>query len=216
MIHLNFLILAELHTMKYACICFSLFSNVKLCFMKNQLFWAICSFSIVLAACGDSKPIEEVAQTVAPDSTAAVAPAEFADAKYAEIVRNGQKALSAGDVSGWLSAFADNAVFAWNSGDSLSGKAAISEFWTKRRGDIIESLTYTNQIFLPVKVNKPQSVEAPGVWVLSWWKTEAKYKTTGKKMTQWIHATTHFNDEDKIDRVIQYIDMAPINAALTK
>ena len=184
--------------------------------MKNQLLWAVCSIFLVLTACGDSKPAEEAAQTVTPDSMDAVAPAEFADAKYTEIVRNGQKALSSGDVPGWLSAFADNAVFTWNSGDSLTGKAAISDYWTKRRGEVIESLTYTNQIFLPIKVNKPQSVEAPGVWVLSWWQTEAKYKTTGKKMTQWIHATTHFNADDKIDRVNQFIDMAPINAALTK
>lgn len=184
--------------------------------MKNQLLWAVCSFFLVITACSDSKPVDEAAQTVAPDSTAAVAPAEFADAKYTEIVKNAQKAFSSGDVPAWLSAFADNAVFAWNSGDSLSGKVAISEYWTKRRGEVIESLTYSNQIFLPVKVNTTQSVEAPGVWVLSWWQTEAKYKTTGKKMTQWIHSTTHFNAEDKIDRVVQYIDMAPINAALTK
>ena len=184
--------------------------------MKNQLLWAVCSIFLVLTACGDSKPAEEAAQTVTPDSTDAVAPAEFADAKYAEIVKNGLNSLSAGDVSGWMAAFADNAVYVWNSGDSLAGKAAISEWWTKRRTDVIDSLTNKNQIFLPIKVNKPQSVEAPGIWVLGWWEATAKYKTSGKKMTQWIHSDTHFNADGKIDRVIQYIDMAVVNKAMTK
>lgn len=198
------------------CLFYPLFSHFKLCRMKNQFFWALCAISPFLFACNDSKPVEESAQIVATDSTAIQAPADFADAKYAEIVKNGLNALSAGDVPGWLSGFADNAVFVWNSGDSLAGKAAISEYWTKRRSEVIDSLTYTKHIFLPIKVNKPQSVEAPGIWVLGWWQTTAKYKTTGKKMTQWIHTDTHFNADGKIDRVIQYIDMAVVNKALTK
>ena len=184
--------------------------------MKNYLLWAACSFLLLLGACNNPKPVEEAAQAVATDSTAAVAPAEFADAKYAEIVRSGMNSLSAGDVSAWMANFADNAVYAWNSGDSLAGKTAISEWWTKRRADVIDSLTFKNQIFLPIKVNTPQSIEAPGVWVLSWWETTAKYKASGKKMTQWIHTDTHFNTDGKIDRVIQYIDMAVVNKAMAK
>jgi hypothetical protein len=184
--------------------------------MKNQLLWALFTCSIFLIACNGARPAEEAPQTVAPDSTAAVAPAEFAEAKYGDIVKNGLNALSAGDVAGWMSAFADNAVYAWNSGDSLAGKAAISEWWTKRRTEVIDSLSYANAIFMPIKINTPQSLEAPGVWVLGWWKTTAKYKPSGKKMTQWIHSDTHFNAEGKIDRVIQYIDMAVVNKALTK
>ena len=32
----------------------------------------------------------------------------------------------------------------------------------------------------------------------------------------WIHTDLHFNENDKIDRLIQYLDRAPINAALAK
>jgi hypothetical protein len=34
-------------------------------------------------------------------------------------------------------------------------------------------------------------------------------------MTQWIHTTMHMNDAGKIDRVIQYLDRAPINKAMS-
>jgi len=40
-----------------------------------------------------------------------------------------------------------------------------------------------------------------------------KYKN-GKKLSFWIHSDFHYNAEDKVDIYIQYIDRAPINAAL--
>jgi len=139
-------------------------------------------------------------------------PAEFADMKYAGIGKKGLDELSRGDIDGWMTSFADNAVYLWNSGDSLVGKQAITDYWKKRRADVIDSVTYSNHIFLPIKVNRPQSVEAPGIWLLSWYRIDAKYKT-GKRMTQWAHADMHFDAADKIDRVILYLDRAPINEA---
>jgi hypothetical protein len=143
-------------------------------------------------------------------------PAEFADPKYIEIGKKMFASLSSGDMAGYLNGYADNAVYQWNNGDSLAGKAAISEFWTKRRTEVIETLTFSNEIWLPIKVNKPQSVEAPGVWLLGWYQVNAKYKTTGKTMVQWMHIDLHFDVADRIDRVIQYVDSEPITAALTK
>ena len=141
-----------------------------------------------------------------------MAPAEFADQKYAVIGRRNLDALSSGNIDAFVADLADNAVYLWNSGDSLAGKAAIADYWKKRRTDIIETLTYSNHIFLPLKVNKPQSVEAPGIWLLGWYQVNAKYKT-GKTMSQWIHADSHFNADDKIDRMIIYLDRASINQA---
>jgi cyanophycinase-like exopeptidase len=50
---------------------------------------------------------------------------------------------------------------------------------------------------------------------MGWYQVTAKYKT-GKSMTQWVHTDQHFDANDKIDRLIQYIDRAPINAAISK
>lgn len=184
--------------------------------MKNQLLWALCSLLVFVMACNGAKTGEGTAETTSTPDTTAVAPVEFADAKYADMVRNSWASLSKGDVAAWVASFSDDAVYAWNNGDSLAGKAAISEYWTKRRNEVIDSLTYRNEIYLPIKVNKPQSIEAPGIWVLVWTETTAKYKPTGKSMTQWIHSDVHINADGKIDRLIQYSDRAPINAALTK
>lgn len=115
-----------------------------------------------------------------------------------------------------MNSFADNAVYIWNNGDSLAGKAAIAAYWKKRRGEVIDSISFSQDIWLAIKVNQPQTpAQAPGNWALGWYAVSAKYKT-GKRMNQWIHTAMHFDANDKIDRVVQFLDRAPINAATKK
>ena len=117
-------------------------------------------------------------------------------------------------VDGWMSNYADNAKYRWSSGDSLSGKAEISKYWTDRRKNVIDSISFTNQVWLPIKVNTPQAgPDVPGVWLLSWYMVNAKYKN-GKRLVFWVHTDHHYDANDKIDQTIQYIDRAPIVAAL--
>jgi hypothetical protein len=174
--------------------------------------------SSLFFACTNSKPADTAATT--SDSAVAAAPAkpqpaEFADPKYVDIGKKGLASLSSGDVDGWMASFADNAVYLWNNGDSLSGKAAIAAYWKHRRTNVIDSIRFSDEIWLPIKVNQPQSIEQPGVWLLGWYRVSSKYKT-GKSMSQFIHSDMHFDANDKIDRVIQYLDRAPINAATKK
>lgn len=181
----------------------------------RKLFFPLLAM-VLFIACNNEKPAEKTETTAAAGTeTKEVAQAEFADARYGDIANKGIDALSSGDIDAWMASYADNAVYVWNSGDSLAGKAAISAYWKKRRSEVIDSITFNNRVVLSIKVNKPQSVEAPGNWALCWWQTNAKYKT-GKKMSQWIHTDMHFDANDKIDRVIQYVDRVPINEATKK
>jgi hypothetical protein len=170
-------------------------------------------------ACSNQKSEDKAATTT--DSAVAVAPAktlptEIGDGKYVEIGKTGNANLSSGNIDAWMTSFADNAVYVWNNGDSLAGKPAITAYWKKRRGDVIDSISFTHDIWLAVKVNEPQQPEhLPGNWALGWYLTQAKYKT-GKRMAQWIHTAIHFDANDKIDRVVQFLDRAPINAASKK
>lgn len=181
--------------------------------MKQSFAAVLLAF--LFFACSNEPAADVKTETPPADTTATPAPAEFADPKYAAVGKNGLAALSSGDIDGWMAAFADNAVYVWNNGDSLVGKPAIADYWKKRRTEVIESISYANEIWLPLKINQPQSIEQPGVWLLGWYETTAKYKT-GKSMTQWIHTDYHFDANDKVDRVIQYVDRAAINAATTK
>jgi len=172
---------------------------------------------LALMACnsGETKT-EGTTETAAAPESKTPPQSEFADAKYTEMGKKGIAALQAGDVDGWGSAFADNAVYIWSSGDSLVGKKAILDYWKNRRGNVIDSLSLINDIWLPIKVNTPQKgPDIPGVWLLSWYQSVVKYKN-GKKLVLGIHTVQHFDANDKVDRVIQYLDRAPIVAAGVK
>lgn len=185
--------------------------------MKKLIFLATGCF--FLFSCNNEKKddssVVPASDTTAMTAKAEVPATEITDYKNTDIGRNLLNNLSSGNIAGYMNDYADTAVYVWNSGDSLAGKKAISDYWTKRRTESIDSVKFSNQIWLPIKVNRPQSVEATGNWLLGWFMVNAKYKT-GKKMVQWMHMDIHLNSADKIDRLIQYRDNAPILAANTK
>ena len=181
--------------------------------MKKSFLLAVAC--VLIAAC-NSGTTEKQEQPLVASSEEKQQAVEFADAKYTDIGKKAIAAMSAGDVDAWTSIYADNAKYYWNGGDSLIGKAAITDYWKKRRTEVIDSITFNYDIWLPVKVNESQQpMQTKGVWLLSWYQVTTKYKN-GKTMAQWIHSDFHFDDSDKVDQVVQYIDRAPINAALAK
>jgi hypothetical protein len=184
----------------------------------KRIFLLAFGYALIASCTGSSSGGQQTApadsSATSMSTPATPQPVEFADSKYTDMGKQQMAALSGGDIDKWLSMFADNAKYYWNGGDSLIGKADITKYWTDRRKNVIDSLTFSNDIWLPVKVNQPQQqIQAPGVWLLSWYQVRSKYKN-GKTMSQWIHTDYHFDANDKVDIVIQYIDRAPIIAAL--
>lgn len=176
--------------------------------MRSFLITMFCAATLL--AC--NKPKEQVAEPVAEEPKAPQ-DFEFGDDKYTGIGKQGMDQLSSGDVDGWMNSFADNAVYTFSAGDSLAGKKAITDYWKERRGKFIDSIQFSNHVWIPMIANQQENGPMPGNWLLSWYRVQVKYKT-GKKLSFFVHSVTHFNNEDKIDRVIQYFDRAPINAAL--
>jgi len=174
--------------------------------MKHFFIGAMLSF--ILVACNDDKPIGSTINESSADSARtadAPKPVEFADAKYSEMANQNLAALQSKDVDGYMNAFADNAILKWNSGDSINGKVGITAFFKNLLERELDSLRFTNPIYLPVKVN--QGVVAPGNYLLSWHNMVASFKG-GIKSEQQIHLVTHFDDNDKIDYMSQFIDQA--------
>jgi len=184
--------------------------------MKKILVFLCCC--ALLGACSNKKKDESKTEgtTMGADTSKAVPQSEFADQKYVQIGKTLLNHMSSGNVDSWLDAYSDSAVYQWSNGDSLKGKAAIEKYWKSRRMGVIDSLVYTTDIWLPIKVNRPQQgPDAPGIWLLGWYMVNVKYHT-GKRLVMWTHVDHHFDANDKIDRSIQYIDFAPINKATGK
>lgn len=184
----------------------------------KKLFGLLISAALLFSCNNDSATTEAATDTKAtPEPLAAASKDyEFADTKFVDIAKKHLTYLESGDIDGWMTSFADNAIYRWNNFDSLVGKAAITDYWKKRRTDVIDSMSFSGDIWMPVKVNKPQAEgQLTGNYALSWYIVNSKYKT-GKSMKQRIHTVFHFDANDKIDRVSQYLDRVPINAAMAK
>jgi len=179
--------------------------------MKKLLFVLCCSAAIL--ACNKPKEEEAAAPPVVP---AEPPQSEIGDARYVDIGRQGLADLASGNIDNWMNSFADNARYYFSGGDSLIGKEAIADYWKDRRSNTIEKLEFTNDVYTPLKVNRPQKgPDRAGVWLLAWFQTSVTYKN-GQSLRFWVHNDFHFDANDKIDQVVQYIDRAPINAALAK
>jgi len=97
--------------------------------------------------------------------------------KIRAIGKEGIAAFASGDVDTWMKSFADNANYYWSSGDSLIGKKAISDYWTERRGKVIDKMVISKDIWFAIKINQSQrGPDAPGVWLMSWYQVEPTYK----------------------------------------
>ena len=179
--------------------------------IMKKVFFMLCCGAFVLSC---NKPQESA--TPPPQTPVEPPQAELVDGRYAEIGKQGIAALAAGDIDKWMEPFADNARYLFNAGDSLVGKQAIADYWKDRRTNVIEKIEFTSDIWTPLKINKPQKgPDRAGVWLLCWYKVTASYKGGGT-MSQWIHTDLHFDANDKIDLVVQYLDRAAIAAAMPK
>ncbi len=60
-------------------------------------------------------------------------PVEFADAKFMDMGKQMMSDFAAGNIDAYGEHFADNAVYLYSSGDSMTGKKAIVDYWKDRR-----------------------------------------------------------------------------------
>ncbi len=178
--------------------------------MKNILATAL--ISLWLIGCNNTQQTEQPAAPAVETAPVTQPPAEFADPALAEIGKRFHATFSTGDIDGWMNDVADDALFIWSNGDTLSGKPAISAYW-KDRWTKLGSIAFSQQVWLPIKVNQPQATEAPGNWLLGWYRFDAEYKG-GVKVGQFAHDAIHVNEAGKVDRFLHYLDMAPIKEAI--
>lgn len=172
---------------------------------------------VMFMSCNSPKPADN-SSTVAPadakgDATPAVVIIE--DTKLIEDAKANLARFSAKDVDGFLAGYDDNVIWYFNNGDSIVGKAAVSKYWKDRFANTIDSISFQDDIWLAVDINKPAPTVRPGKWVMSWYRVNARYKT-GKTMTQDVHTVSHYNAEGKVDGLKQYLDRASIMEAMKK
>ena len=181
--------------------------------MKNVL--KLCLPFLLFMSCNaDNKEaavMEDTSTAMMAETPAKPAPAVILDMSMSVPFKKSLEAFAAKDIDGFAAIFDDNVRFTWSGGDSLIGKQAIKDYYTGRF-KIIDSISYSDYIFLPVQVNEAQSQYAQtGKWMLYWAFAHAKYKN-GKKLDFWVHQVNHLNDAGKVDYAGQYVDRGKIMA----
>ena len=171
--------------------------------------------AVIFAACSNDQTAADNSSTTMDSASTEVNTRgyEFGDDKYVQMAKQTMQDLSSGNIDSYLSVYADNAIYRFSGGDSLNGKQAITDYWKKRRSEVIDSLSYSGEVWLPINVSKPMSPnQLAGNYALTWNMVHAKYKS-GKSMSQRMHMVFHFDNNDKVDRVTQYLDRVPVMAA---
>jgi len=180
-------------------------------------FFLVAIAAGLLIACNSKKSEEKTEGTDTTknsmSSTEKRPATEILDLSAADAVSKYMAAFSKADMDGMAADFADNIRYTWSSGDSLVGKQAVKDYYAGR-WKLIDSISFSNEIKLPLQVNESQQPQAapPGKWVLYWVFTNAKYKN-GKKLAFWQHSVNHFDSTGKIDFVGMYLDRHPIMEA---
>jgi hypothetical protein len=169
--------------------------------MKNLLLLLTCG---ILLACNQSKHESQIAEKP---------PVEIADSKYIDLSKVALTALCQGNVDGFIQSYSDDAKFHWNYGDSLVGRQAILEYWKERRSSVIDTIAFTNEIWLAVKANVPTQNVGPGVYVFSWAQYDIKY-LNGNSISMNIHMVFGIDSTDQINFTYQYLDRLLISNAL--
>ena len=180
--------------------------------MKKVFFGVF--ISAFLIACNEKADDKQATSTNETLSASEKKPAtEVLDLGEADGVKAGVAAFTKGDIDGMTATYDDNIRYYFSGGDSLIGKQAVKDYYTGR-WKLIDSITYSEQIYLPIRINESQSPKyaTAGKWVLSWALGHVKYKN-GKKLNLWIHTDYYYNDAGKVATVVQYLDRHPIMEA---
>lgn len=165
--------------------------------------------SAFMISCNSEKKDSETAGT---DSAAAKTTDEVLAMSEGDWAKTALAAFSKGDVEGMTANYEDTVLFLWSSMDSLRGKTAVQDYY-KGRWQIIDSISFSDHIILPVNIKTQQSPFAPtGKWTLVWSFAHVKYKN-GNKIDFWVHNVYHHSSSGKVDFVGQYIDRHPIMEA---
>ena len=100
-------------------------------------FIAIFVCVSLLFSCNDGKKTAETTTEKSATETTPPEPKDYeiGSDKYADMGKKGQNDLASGHIDSWMNDFADSAIYRWNAGDSLAGKAAITAYWKKRRSE---------------------------------------------------------------------------------
>lgn len=181
---------------------------MKTLFNRNILKTGFIFCAFLIASCGETKKEE----TVMPEKEIPVL--EVAPQEYADLAQKTLDLLTAFDLETWKEYLADDVVWYWPDGSSetrhtISGKEELMAWWKNWKETTGASMSFANNTFLPLKVNKPSNYyKLVGTGVLAY--TDITISMQDKTTSVRQHMVFMFDENKKINHVLLYYDRTGI------
>ena len=139
---------------------------------------------------------------------------ELASEEYSDLVQKTFDLLSEFDLETWQEYLADNVEWFWPDGNSetrhsIKGKDELVSWWKNWKETTSGELVFTNNSFLPLKINKPSNhYKLVGTGVISY--TDLTISIGDKSTSVRQNIVFMFNNDKKISHALLYYDRTGI------
>ena len=139
---------------------------------------------------------------------------ELASQDYADLAQETLDVMETFNLDAWTDYFSDDVIWYWPDGNSetrhtIKGKDELISFWKDWKETTGGEFTFTNNTFLPIKINKPSNYyKLVGTGVISY--TDMKISIDDKSTSVRQNIVFMFNDDKKINHVLLYYDRTGI------
>lgn len=139
---------------------------------------------------------------------------EAASQEYADLVQKSLDLLTEFDLEKWSELFADDVAWYWPDGtsetrNSIKGKDELIAWWKKWKETTGGQLTFANNTFLPIQINKPSNYyKLVGTGVIAY--TDLTISIEDKSTSIRQNMVYMFNDDKKMTHVFLYYDRTGI------
>ena len=178
--------------------------------MRNA-FFSICTILIICAACKSSPtPAENPKQEDIKPDHSSDRNYIWGNQEYVDLARRQLLFYSENKMEEMAALLSDSIHFAWNGGHEFTGKDWTVNYLRHRRNKLIDTIYYTDQFWMPVEIKLPAyQGQRTGQYVYAWTTLHVKYEN-GKMVNERIHLEYHFDNQKRIDDIMQYIDRVPL------
>ena len=139
---------------------------------------------------------------------------EAASQEYADLVQKSLDLLTEFDLETWSELLADDVAWYWPDGtsetrNSIKGKDELIAWWKNWKETTGGQLTFANNTFLPIQVNKPSNYyKLVGTGVIAY--TDLTISIEDKSTSVRQNMVYMFNDDKKMTHAFLYYDRTGI------
>lgn len=127
-------------------------------------------------------------------------------------MRDALTALEQNNMPGLVATMTDAVVYVQPDGTELTGKQAVADYWSDRRGTQIKTLALVDRAVMGMNLFRTSTATPLGKYLMAWFVADVTY-LNGRSLKIPVHVTVHLDASGKIDRWNNFYDTRGIAEA---